>query len=54
MPGPRPGSQAYDVQRARWRKHLEGTGKAADNEASQRGREGVILSERGLGPTSER
>ncbi|WP_117213757.1 phosphatidylethanolamine-binding protein [Allorhizocola rhizosphaerae] len=63
MPGPRPGSHAYDVQRARLRKRLEDTGEAVDKEADdraneilqeERGQKGVLRSERGLGPKGER
>lgn len=63
MAGPRPGSHAHDVQRARLRKRLEDTGEAVDKEANERankilqekrGQEGILRSERGLGPKGER
>lgn len=62
MPG-RPGSHAYDVERARLRKELEDSGRAVDEHANEkanrilkeeRGRRGVLRSERGLGPKGER
>ncbi|HEX5543815.1 MAG TPA: phosphatidylethanolamine-binding protein [Micromonospora sp.] len=63
MPGPRPGSNKYDIKRARLRKQIEDSGRAADQEANdvanqilqeERGQEGILRSERGLGPKSER
>jgi hypothetical protein len=63
MPGPRPGSHAYDVKRARLRKHIENSGIARDDEANDIAnqvlqedydREGILRSERGLGPKGER
>ncbi len=60
---PRPGSHAYDVQRARLRNRIDDEGDhpdaAADERANQilqrdRGQEGRLRSERGLGPKSER
>lgn len=63
MAGPRPGSNAYDIQRARLRKHLEDTGQAVDKDADEkankilqkeRGQEGILRSKRGLGPKGER
>jgi hypothetical protein len=63
MPGPRPGSRGYDSKRARLRKELENQGRAADQEANalaneilqeDRGHEGVVRGDRGLGPKGER
>lgn len=63
MPGPRPGSKKYDIKRARLRKIVENSGRAADQEANdvanhilqeERGRTGILRSERGLGPKAER
>lgn len=63
MPGPRPGSNAYDVKRARLRKLIENSGRAADQEANRaanrilredRGQRGILRSERGRGPKGER
>jgi hypothetical protein len=63
MPGPRPGSNAYDVERARLRKLIENSGRAADQEANaaanrilqeDRDQRGIVRSERGLGPKGER
>lgn len=63
MPGPRPGSHAYEVKLARLRKEIENSGRAADQEANalanrimqeDRGQEGILRSERGLGPKGER
>ena len=63
MPGPRPGSHAYDIQRARLRKLVENSGRAADQEANEaanrtlredRGQRGILRSERGRGPRAER
>jgi hypothetical protein len=63
MPGPRPGSHAYDVERARLRKLVEDSGRAADSEANEvanrilqedRDQRGVVRGERGLGPKGER
>lgn len=63
MAGPRPGSHAYDVKRARLRKLIENSGRAADQEANdvaneilqeERGQRGFVRGERGLGPKGER
>ncbi|MBQ0896022.1 MULTISPECIES: phosphatidylethanolamine-binding protein [Micromonospora] len=63
MPGPRPGSNAYDKQRARLRDLIEQSGRAADQEANQvanrimqedRGQRGVVRGERTFGPKGER
>jgi hypothetical protein len=63
MPGPRPGSNAYDIERARLRKQIENSGRASDAEANEaanrilqedRDQRGVIRSERALGPKGER
>ena len=63
MPGPRPGSNAYDVERARLRQLIEDSGRAADQEANsvanrilqeERGQRGVIRGDRALGPKSGR
>ncbi|HEX6970032.1 MAG TPA: phosphatidylethanolamine-binding protein [Micromonosporaceae bacterium] len=63
MPGPRPGSKKYDIKRARLRKIVEDSGRAADQEANDvaneilqenRDRTGVLRSERGRGPKGER
>jgi hypothetical protein len=63
MAGPRPGSHAYDVKRARLRKLIEDSGRAADQEANavaneilqeERGQQGVLRGDRGLGPKGER
>jgi hypothetical protein len=63
MPGPRPGSNAYDVERARLRKLIENSGRAADQEANtvanrilqeDRDQRGIVRGERGLGPKGER
>ncbi|GAB3979049.1 phosphatidylethanolamine-binding protein [Plantactinospora veratri] len=64
MPGPRPGSNAYDVERARLRKRIDDSGRRtndgkADDTANrylqeERGRRGFVRGERGLGPKGER
>jgi hypothetical protein len=63
MPGPRPGSNAYDIKRARLRKAVENSGRAADKEANavanrilqeRNGQQGFVRGERGLGPKGER
>lgn len=63
MPGPRPGSHAYDVERARLRQLIEDSGQAADQEANavanrilqeERGQRGVARGDRALGPKGER
>ncbi|MEO3747593.1 phosphatidylethanolamine-binding protein [Plantactinospora sp. B5E13] len=63
MPGPRPGSNAYDVERARLRKRIENSGRANDKKADeaanrelreQQDRPGFVRGERGLGPKGER
>jgi hypothetical protein len=62
MPKPRPGSQAYDIQRRRLRNLLDEEG-VADNRADkraneilqkERGHAGVLRGDRGLGPKGER
>jgi hypothetical protein len=59
----RPGSNAYDIKRARLRHSLENAGQATDDDANdvaneilqeERGHEGVVRGERGLGPKGER
>ncbi|MEV1289396.1 phosphatidylethanolamine-binding protein [Micromonospora sp. NPDC049679] len=59
----RPGSNAYDIKRARLRRSLENAGQAVDDDANdvaneilqeERGHEGVVRGERGLGPKGER
>jgi Raf kinase inhibitor-like YbhB/YbcL family protein len=60
MPKARPGSNAYDIERARLRKHLEDSGQAVDSQANElankilqeeRGQAGVFRrSDRGQGP----
>lgn len=63
MPGPRPGSNHYDRQRARMRKRIEDLGRAPDQNANKlankvlqedRDQEGILRTERGLGPKGER
>jgi hypothetical protein len=63
MAGPRPGSHAYDVKRARLRKLLENSGRAVDGRANavanrilrdEHGQRGMLRGERGRGPKSER
>lgn len=63
MPGPRPGSKAYDVKRSRLRNLLANSGRAGDKEADRvanrilqedRGQRGVLRTERGRGPKGER
>jgi len=63
MPGPRPGSNAYDLERARIRKQIENSGRAADKEANaeanrflqdDREQKGIVRGERALGPKGER
>ncbi|MFV2084197.1 MULTISPECIES: phosphatidylethanolamine-binding protein [unclassified Micromonospora] len=63
MSGKRPGSKGYDNQRARLRKDLENSGTANDAGADelaneilqeQADRQGVLRTERGLGPKGER
>ncbi|MDG4787003.1 phosphatidylethanolamine-binding protein [Micromonospora sp. WMMD1102] len=64
MPGPRPGSNAYDVERARLRKHIDDSGRRANDSKADdtanrylredRGRPGFVRGERGLGPKGER
>ncbi|GAA3749754.1 hypothetical protein GCM10022225_37510 [Plantactinospora mayteni] len=64
MPGPRPGSNAYDVERARLRKRIDDSGRGttdrkADDTANRylredSGRPGFVRGERGLGPKGER
>lgn len=36
MPGPRPGSNAYDVKRARLRNHIENSGRAGQTATGRR------------------
>jgi len=63
MPGPRPGSNKYDIERARLRKQIENSGRASDSEANEaanrvlqedRGQRGIVRGERALGPKGER
>ncbi|GAB3807295.1 phosphatidylethanolamine-binding protein [Micromonospora zhanjiangensis] len=62
MPGPRPGSNKYDIERARLRKGIENSGRASDKEANevanrilrQEHGPGFVRGERGLGPKGER
>ncbi|MDQ7911239.1 phosphatidylethanolamine-binding protein [Phytohabitans sp. ZYX-F-186] len=62
MPKPRPGSNKYDIQRARLRDRLDDEGipdKRADQAANEilqkeRGQRGFLRGERGLGPKGER
>ncbi|TDB81167.1 MULTISPECIES: phosphatidylethanolamine-binding protein [unclassified Micromonospora] len=63
MPGPRPGSNAYDKERARLRDLIEQSGRAADQEANQvanrilqedRGQRGMARGDRTFGPKGER
>ncbi|MEU7620668.1 phosphatidylethanolamine-binding protein [Micromonospora rifamycinica] len=63
MPGPRPGSNAYDKERARLRDLIEQSGRASDQKANQmanrilqddHGRHGVVRGERAYGPKGER
>ncbi|MEQ4300342.1 phosphatidylethanolamine-binding protein [Plantactinospora sp. B6F1] len=63
MPGPRPGSNAYDVERARLRKRIDNSGRrandskaddAANRHLQEDGRRGFVRGERGLGPKAER
>ncbi|MFC4017471.1 phosphatidylethanolamine-binding protein [Micromonospora sp. GCM10011542] len=64
MPGPRPGSNAYDKQRARMRNEIDGSGRRtndakADKVANRilqedRGQHGVIRGDRTFGPKSDR
>ena len=60
MPGPRPGSNAYDKARARLRDLIEQSGRAADGEANQvanrilQDDRGVVRGERTFGPKGER
>lgn len=59
----RPGSKRYDTKRARLRNALENSGQAVDGDADavanqilreRQGRQGIVRSERGLGPKGER
>ncbi|MGN9778974.1 phosphatidylethanolamine-binding protein [Micromonospora sp. H33] len=64
MPGPRPGSNAYDKQRARIRDVIDDSGRrVSDRKANEvanrilqqdRGQRGVVRGERVYGPKSER
>ncbi|MGC4892765.1 phosphatidylethanolamine-binding protein [Micromonospora sp. DT31] len=63
MPGPRPGSNAYDKQRARLRDLVEQSGRATDREANQvanrilqddRGQRGIARGDRTYGPKGNR
>lgn len=63
MPGPRPGSHDYELQLARLRQRIEDLGLAADKHArdlankilqEDRDQEGILRTERGLGPKGER
>lgn len=60
---PRPGSNAYDVKRARLRKRFEDEGTATDEHANERANQVLqedeqnrpeLRTERGLGPKGER
>ena len=46
MPGSRPGSHAYDVERARLRKELENSGRAVDEHANEEANR-ILKDERG-------
>src|SRR5262245_21633276 len=59
MPRARPGSNKYDIERARLRQHLEDSGQAVDSGANkkaneilqaERGQWGLLRSDRGQGP----
>ncbi|GIJ76472.1 hypothetical protein SAMN05443287_10212 [Micromonospora phaseoli] len=64
MPGPRPGSNAYDKQRARLRNAIDGSGRRmpdqkADEAANRilqgdRGQRGIVRGERTYGPKGNR
>ncbi|NJP33999.1 phosphatidylethanolamine-binding protein [Micromonospora thermarum] len=64
MPGPRPGSNAYDKQRARIRDAIDDSGRrVSDRKANEvanrilqqdRGQRGVVRGDRIYGPKSER
>ncbi|MGC5030946.1 phosphatidylethanolamine-binding protein [Micromonospora sp. DT229] len=64
MPGPRPGSNAYDKQRARLRNDLDNSGRGvtddrADEAANrilqdERGQRGVARGDRTYGPKGNR
>lgn len=63
MPGPRPGSKAYDTERARLRNLIANSGRSSDKEADtvanrilqeDRGQRGVLRTDRGRGPKGER
>lgn len=63
MPGPRPGSKAYDIERARLRNLIANSGRSSDKEADtvanrilqeDRGQRGVLRTDRGRGPKGER
>ncbi|WP_433527845.1 phosphatidylethanolamine-binding protein [Micromonospora sp. CA-263727] len=64
MPGPRPGSNAYDKQRARIRNAIDNSGRhASDQQADEaanrilqedRGQRGVVRGERTYGPKGNR
>ncbi|MER7457715.1 phosphatidylethanolamine-binding protein [Micromonospora sp. NPDC126480] len=64
MPGPRPGSNAYDKQRARMRNAIDDSGRrvsdsTADEVANRilqqdRGQRGVVRGDRVYGPKGER
>ncbi|MBQ1075976.1 phosphatidylethanolamine-binding protein [Micromonospora sp. C31] len=64
MPGPRPGSNAYDKQRARIRNAIDDSGRRVpDDKAndvanrilqSDRGQRGIVRGERTYGPKGER
>ncbi|WBB68675.1 phosphatidylethanolamine-binding protein [Micromonospora sp. WMMD812] len=64
MPGPRPGSNAYDKLRARLRNAIDDSGRrVSDGRANQvanrilqedRGQRGVVRGERTYGPKGER
>ncbi|MEV6693791.1 phosphatidylethanolamine-binding protein [Micromonospora sp. NPDC051196] len=64
MPGPRPGSNAYDKQRARLRNTIDNSGRGnADERADEaanrilqgdRGQRGIARGERTYGPKGNR
>ncbi|NLU78681.1 phosphatidylethanolamine-binding protein [Micromonospora sp. HNM0581] len=64
MPGPRPGSNAYDKQRARLRNTIDGSGRGdpdrkADDAANRilqddQDRRGIVRGERTYGPKGNR
>ncbi|WP_327037934.1 phosphatidylethanolamine-binding protein [Micromonospora maris] len=64
MPGPRPGSNAYDKQRARLRNALDNSGRGVTDERADeaanrilqddRGQRGIARGERTYGPKGNR